>query len=170
KALDPVIRFLNALDDIIYGKILPLLGGNPQALFGGVPPATNSSNALGSSYNSNAFPDSPEMRAYRKKHEETTESLQKMQDAVDGVNMSLLRMNSGSLGGNAGLHGGLGSTSDWTIYGPGVAGDQPGQRTYDWDSYHSIGHIKGVPYDLEAGDTAMGYDYATKHYHIRPGE
>ena len=71
--------------------------------------------------------------------------------------------------GYSGLRGG-GSGSLNTIYGPGVAGDQPGQANYDWDSYHSIGHIHGKAYPLSAGSVAMHADYAEGVLHLQPGQ
>ncbi len=79
-----------------------------------------------------------------------------------------------NVGGNFGLHGdvsGGGSLQGFTVYGPGVKGDDiPHQGTWDADSYNHIGHIFGKPYHLEAGDAAMKAQYARGHYHIEPGE
>jgi hypothetical protein len=76
----------------------------------------------------------------------------------------------GSVGGRRGLISGGGSGSMNTIFGPGVWGDQPGQRNYDWDSYHGIGHIHGVPFALGAGSVAMHADYAEGVLHLKPGQ
>ncbi len=61
-----------------------------------------------------------------------------------------------------------GSTSDFTVYGPKI--DPKGSAFYDKDSFNGIGHIQGKRYSLQTGDSAMKYDYATSHYHIKPGE
>jgi hypothetical protein len=65
------------------------------------------------------------------------------------------------LGGGSG-GGAIGSMLRDTIYGPGVAGDRPGEKNYDWDSYHGIGHIRGVPFKLGPGSAAMHPAYAKK--------
>lgn len=104
---------------------------------------------------------------------------------LDDLNSTLQQLNSfltnafpagtpGGAGGSVGAaYGGLrggGSGSMNTIYGPGVAGDQPGQRNYDWDSYHGIGHIHGVPFALGAGSVAIHSDYAEGVLHLKPGQ
>ena len=74
----------------------------------------------------------------------------------------------GGYGGGmtGGDRGGGGSSSAFTVYGPGVKGDQPGGPTYDWNSYHGIGAFG----HLSAGDVAMHDAYARNHYHIHPGQ
>src|SRR5258708_26657 len=56
-----------------------------------------------------------------------------------------------------------------TEYGPGVAGDQPGGATYDWNSYHRVGAWPGITGPLRPGDVALGYG-AQAHYNVRPGQ
>jgi hypothetical protein len=60
---------------------------------------------------------------------------------------------------------GLGETE----YGPGVAGDQPGQATYDWNSYHHVGAWPSITGPLRMGDVALGYG-AQQQYHVQPGQ
>jgi hypothetical protein len=56
-----------------------------------------------------------------------------------------------------------GSWEKYTDYGPGVKGDQPGGKTYDYNSYHGIG-----AYGKLSGDSAaMHRDWAWSHYHVR---
>jgi hypothetical protein len=59
-----------------------------------------------------------------------------------------------------------GSWERYTSFGPGVAGDQPGGGSYDWNSYHGIGAYG----HLRNGDVAMHRAYARQHYNIGPGE
>jgi hypothetical protein len=112
------------------------------------------------------------------------------QNVLDDLNISISNLNnillkmgaqgpvSGSIGagwgGYKGSRGGLVASGSSgllnTIYGPGVAGDQPGQRNYDYDSYHGIGHIHGVPFALGAGSVAMHSDYAESVLHLKPGD
>ncbi|MBV9878404.1 MAG: tape measure protein [Verrucomicrobia bacterium] len=75
--------------------------------------------------------------------------------------------------GYGGVMGGIrggGSGSLNTVFGPGVAGDQPGQANYDYDSYHGIGHIHGVRYNLGPGSVAIHADYAEGVLHLKPGQ
>src|ERR1700747_201496 len=67
--------------------------------------------------------------------------------------------------------GGGGSSAGLTYYGPNVPGDQPGGPTYDWDSYHGIGHIHGVAHSLTKGlSAAMHPEYAARTYPgLQPG-
>jgi hypothetical protein len=105
----------------------------------------------------------------------TGNDLVHMNLAIDEATQKLLNFAGALPGGGGAAGGGLlggsaGSSSGFTIYGPGVAGDQPGGPTYDWDSYHGIGHIGGVPYSLSGGDAAMKAAWAEGHYHIKPGD
>ena len=73
-------------------------------------------------------------------------------------------------GGVAGFGGGPGPSGPHeTEYGPAVSGDQPGQATYDYNSYHHIGAWPGVTGPLRVGDVALGYG-AQAQYHVRPGD
>ncbi len=79
----------------------------------------------------------------------------------------------GSVGGTGG--GGGGSNQELTEYGRAVDYvDKSGKvhGTPDSDSTAGIGHIKGVQYNLNTPGpqpSAMKYEYATKHYGIKPG-
>jgi len=88
--------------------------------------------------------------------------------------MSLGAGGFGGAGGGGGFGlgaGGAGSVSGahFTEYGPAVAGDQPGQATYDWNSYHHVGAWPGRTGPLRAGDVALGYGAQAK-YHVSPGQ
>jgi len=72
------------------------------------------------------------------------------------------------LGVGGGGGGGV-SGAHFTEYGPDVAGDQPGQATYDWNSYHHVGAWPGVTGPLRAGDVALGHGAQAK-YHVMPGQ
>jgi len=100
--------------------------------------------------------------------------------AVDTATQALLQLsqNMSGLGGFAGgTGGGAGgpTTSGYaggdyfTQYGPAVAGDQPGQATYDWNSYHHVGAWPGKTGPLRAGDVALGLGAQAK-YHVQPGD
>src|SRR5260221_8832960 len=65
--------------------------------------------------------------------------------------------------------GPAGGGANVTEYGPGVAGDQPGGPTYDWNSYHRVGAWPGITGLLRPGDVALGYG-AQAHYHVSPGQ
>jgi hypothetical protein len=97
--------------------------------------------------------------------------MQKLQQTVDALSLCLYRLGggTGTPGGNYGLHGSL---SDFTEYGTRV--DPPGSKYYDSDSYHGIGHIDGVRYNLKSEPsgvpTAMHDAYARGHHHIKPGD
>jgi hypothetical protein len=89
------------------------------------------------------------------------------------MTMSQSMMAFGAMGGFGGMGGGgMGggvSGAHFTEYGPAVAGDQPGQSTYDWNSYHHVGAWPGVTGPLRAGDVALGYGAQAK-YHVSPGQ
>jgi len=77
-----------------------------------------------------------------------------------------------TLGGNYGLHGGMGTGSGepLTYYGPGVPEDRPGGPTFDPDSWRGKGHIHGKEYSLSAGSAAMKPKYAAREYPgLKPG-
>jgi hypothetical protein len=105
-------------------------------------------------------------------------------DSFEDVAATLLELNdtmqeflnktSGGTGGfglASGYSGG-GSSQALTEYGH-VPGDQPGGPTYDSDSWHGIGHIHGIPYNLNSpgpGGIAMHPEYASRMYPgLKPG-
>jgi hypothetical protein len=128
-----------------------------------------------------AFPNT--LKAQKDSTEKVTAANKVLENANKAVQSSMMFLNEAAnnaaltldrmgKGGNYGIHGDMseGSSQPLTEYGPGVPGDQPGGPTYDKDSYNRIGHILGKKYALSGGDSAMKYDYGTKHYHIQPGE
>ena len=104
--------------------------------------------------------------------------------ATEQATQGLLQMNQtlagfgAGFGGIGGMAGGFGlgtgggggvSGAHFTEYGPAVAGDQPGQSTYDWNSYHHVGAWPGITGPLRAGDVALGHGAQAK-YHVSPGQ
>jgi hypothetical protein len=106
------------------------------------------------------------------KHNQTiqkgTDALQGFNDTIQNLNQQIGLMQFGGLGGAAGFAGSV-SGPHFTEYGPAVAGDQPGQASYDWNSYHHVGAWPGVTGPLRAGDVALGLGAQAK-YHVSPGQ
>jgi len=179
--LAPVVGFfekiassLNQIDDILYGKIVPFLWDKMLPVFDRIAKFLGLNGPLADARGPGTA-DQNKLDEHWRKYDELTGATKDQTDAVQKNTDAILNMQPPGVGGNYGLHGGFsgGSTSDFTVYGPGVAGDQPGGPTYDSDSYHGIGHIQGKPYNLNSegpAPTAMSYDYATGHYHIKPGD
>jgi hypothetical protein len=95
--------------------------------------------------------------------------------ATDSATQALLQFQQNMLSFNpsmslgAGYTGGEVSGAHFTEFGPAVAGDQPGQATYDWNSYHHVGAWPGITGPLRLGDVALGYGAQAK-YHVSPGQ
>jgi tape measure domain-containing protein len=173
--ISPLVNLIKAvtdpIDNLIYGKILGL--GPPG---GPAPPARpffSPSDLIRNAQDKvNWLQESGGSDSDVEKAKADLIRLEKGQAAaVDVLTQKFTALNDAFPFPIAGMLPGVGgSNMGLTVYGPGVAGDQPGGPTYDRDSYAGIGHIHGVPYKLSAGDAAMHPDYATSHYHIKPGE
>jgi hypothetical protein len=120
-----------------------------------------------------------------KKLKEETERLKEQTEANANAAADLtatmtnfaLTLSGGGTGGGAGFnlrsgYGGaasgsspFGSWQKYTEFGPGVPGDRPGERNYDYNSYHGIGAYG----HLQPGDVAMHPAWAWQHYHVKPG-
>jgi hypothetical protein len=94
-----------------------------------------------------------------------TTSLTIMDAAVRSVTAALSQMVVPGMFGGA-MTGASGPNV--TEYGPGVAGDQPGGATYDYNSYHRIGAWPNITGPLRPGDVALGVG-AKAHYPVQPG-
>jgi hypothetical protein len=182
--LETVFGWANAISDVLYGRIVPFLWDKMigafdllgQKLHDMFPWLVNAPQSAGDKRAQDLLNKAD---ADAQAAQETLTQFQKdaapsLQDLTDKANAAAAALSQFQFGNfpllGTGGGGYPGSSSAFTIFGPGAPGDQPGQPTYDPDSYHHIGHIRGVPYHLSGGDSAMKYDYATGHYHIKPGD
>jgi len=106
-------------------------------------------------------------------HKTTGNDLVHFAAAIDSATLGLVQFQTmmGQMSMFGGMGGGAGGVSGahFTEYGPAVPGDQPGQATYDWNSYHHVGAWPGITGPLRAGDVALGY-LAQAKYHVSPGQ
>ena len=116
-----------------------------------------------------ALADSPLMRDSIKVQSDTLEELGKLNEALIKLTDNMAASPFGLGSGYGGGGGPAGGGPNVTEYGPGVAGDQPGGPTYDWNSYHRVGAWPGITGPLRPGDVALGYG-AQAHYHVSPGQ
>jgi hypothetical protein len=89
----------------------------------------------------------------------------KLQHFSNAIGNAIYNITKGTIYGTDGSASN-GSWERYTQFGPGVAGDQPGGGSYDWNSYHGIGAYG----KLRNGDMAMHPAYARQHYGIGPGQ
>jgi type 1 fimbria pilin len=160
----------NYLNDADYGKAMDRFNKQPHLASGGI--VTGPTRALIGEAGPEAIiplaflSDSPMVRATQDSMQSTialNDTMAKLGETI--TNIPQLSPGYGFGGAGGGYDGG-GSSSDFTEFGPGVPGDEPGGPTYDWNSYHGIGAYG----KLRNGDVAMHPDYARSHYHIEPGD